>query len=311
MSPSRQVRDHLLYNHPMRTICMGPYNFALSWRLFSAYAAGNASERGSVAIWWDGKPTLLYLRQTREEPPVIELIADPMPARAREFQSMVRKMLHADLDLEPFYRRARRDKALRPVVNALVGLKPVRPPDMFQMMVIALSEQQVSMAAAHRVRERFLSAFGARAGRLFAFPRAADIAALEAKDLRACGFSARKAEYLVSLACKIAGGEMDIASWEGMADGELIDLLRGYPGIGEWTAEYLLVRGLGRLDVVPASDLGVRRVVGRYLAGGREPTSAEVRELLAKWSPWRGLVAFYLLAHHRMATDGRNWSLPT
>ena len=288
----------------MRIICEGPYDFDLSWRLFSAHAAGNASEHGSLAMWWDDVPTLIYLRQTGREPPVIELIADPMPTRARDFQLKVRDILHADLELEPFYRKARHDRALRPVIEALAGLKPVRPPDMFQMMVIALSEQQVSMAAARRVRERFLATFGARAGRLLAFPRAADIAALEARDLRACGFSTRKAECLVALAGKIAWGEMDVASWEGMADGELIDLLRGYPGIGEWTAEYLLVRGLGRLDVVPASDLGVRRAVGLYLAGGKEVGADEVRELLAKWSPWRGLAAFYLLAHHRLAAEG-------
>ncbi len=294
------MRGHLLYNLPMRIICKGPYDFRLSWRIFSAYAAGNASERGSVAMWWDGTPTLVYLRQTGKEPPVLELIADPMPARARDFHLKVRRMLHADLDLEPFYRRARRDKALRPVVNALVGLKPVRPPHFFQMVVIALSEQQVSMAAALRVRERFLEAFGTRAGRLLAFPRAGDVAHLKVEELRACGFSARKASNLVELARKLESGDMDPASWENMPDEELIARLRGYGGIGEWTAEYLLLRGLGRLDALPASDLGVRRAVGRLLAGGKEPSAAEVREFLEPWRPWRGLVVFYLLAYQRL-----------
>ncbi len=284
----------------MRITCKGPYDFRLTWGLFSAHAAGNATRRGSLAMWWDGTPTLIYLRQTGEDPPRLELIADPMPARPVEFQKKVREMLYADLDLEPFYRRARRDRALRPVVNALVGLKPVRPPDVFQMVVIALSEQQVSMAAAHRVRERLLAACGTRAGRLLAFPRAEDVAALGPEGLRACGFSTRKASCLAALAERFASGDMDVSSWEEMDDETLASRLRGYPGIGEWTAEYILLRGLGRLDALPASDLGVRRAVGRCLAESEELSAGEVRELLEPWRPWRGLLAFYLLAHQRL-----------
>jgi DNA-3-methyladenine glycosylase II len=227
-----------------------------------------------------------------------------MPARARNFQLKVREVLHADLQLDPFYRKARRDEAMRPVVESLAGLKPIRPPDIFQMMVIALSEQQVSMAAAQRVRERFLSRHGAVTGRLMAFPQPGDVAVLEPGALRACGFSTRKAEYLVEMARMISGGAIDPLTWDGMEDEELIGHLRSYRGIGEWTAEYILARGLGRMDVAPASDLGVRRAVGSRLAGGKELTAEEVRGLLEPWRPYRGLVAFYLLAHQRLTQMG-------
>jgi DNA-3-methyladenine glycosylase II len=201
--------------------------------------------------------------------------------------------------LEPFYRKMRRDKTMRPIVNSLIGLKPLRPPDIFQMLLIAITEQQVSMQAAQGIRERLLLAFGTPAGRLTAFPRPRDIASRKVDELRACGLSLRKAEYIIDLAGGIAGGEIDTASWENMSDEELVDHLRGYRGIGEWTAEYILVRGMGRTDVVPASDLGVRRVVGHYLGGGKELSARDVRELLEPWAPWRGLTAFYLLAHYR------------
>jgi len=213
-------------------------------------------------------------------------------------------VLNADLELEPFYRKLRRDKTLRPIVNSLIGLKPFRPPDLFQMLVIAISEQQISMTAAHSIRERLLASFGTAAGKLTAFPRPRDIASLDEGRLRACGLSQRKAEYLIGLAQKVIAGEIDIASWDDMPDDELIGLLRSYRGVGEWTAEYILVRGLGRTDVVPASDLGVRRVVGHYLADGKELSPQEVREILEPWAPWRGLTAFYLLSHYRMIQMG-------
>jgi DNA-3-methyladenine glycosylase II len=172
------------------------------------------------------------------------------------------------------------------------------------MLVIAVTEQQISMTAAHSIRERLLSSFGTAAGKLTAFPRPQDIASLQVDDLRGIGLSQRKAEYLLELARKVSTGEIDFDSWEDMPDDELVKLLRGHRGVGEWTAEYILVRGLGRTDVVPASDLGVRRVVGHYLAGGKDLSPQDVRELLEPWAPWRGLTAFYLLAHHRIIQTG-------
>ena len=287
------------YNPAMRIVCKGPYDLRLSWRMLSAFSGRSASRGGSLALWWEDRPTAIFLSQTNLQPPVIEIIADPIPRQTRQFQRHLRTVLNADLELEPFYRRLRRDRTLRPVVNALVGLKPLRPPDIFQMLVIAVSEQQISMAAANRIRDRLLASYGTRAGRLTAFPRPQEIARLSVGELRDCGLSRRKAEYLIELAGKFERGEIDTRSWDGLPDHELIRLLLRHRGVGEWTAEYLLVRGLGRMDVVPAADLGVRKAVGHYLAGGRELSPREVREALEPWAPWRGLTAFYLLAHYR------------
>jgi DNA-3-methyladenine glycosylase II len=288
----------------MRIICEGPYDFRLSWRMISAFSGRSASEGGAMAMWWEGKPTAVYLGQTRDDPPTVEVIAEPMPGKTQRFRERMRAVLNADLALEPFYRRARRDKVIRPIITELQGLKPLRPPDLFQMLLIALTEQQISLTAAYRIRERLVASFGARAGRLAAFPRPEDLAARSVDELRSCGLSRRKAEYLIELAGKIARGEIDTASWYNMPDDDLVRLLRGHRGVGEWTAEYILVRGLGRPDVVPASDLGVRKVVGLYLADGEVLSPEEVRAALAPWSPWRGLLAFYLLAHYRAIQMG-------
>jgi DNA-3-methyladenine glycosylase II len=294
----------LHYNLCMRIICEGPYDLQLSWRMLSAFSGLNASRSGSFAMWWEERPTAVLLKQTSSDPPVVELIAEPLPRKTKGFQQRLRTVLNADLALEPFYRRLRRDRVLRPIVNSLIGLKPFRPPDIFQMLVIAVSEQQISMQAAHSIRERLLSALGTPAGKLTAFPRPQDIASLKADALRECGLSKRKAEYLIELAARVAVGEISIDSWQDMPDDDLIKLLRGYRGVGEWTAEYILVRGLGRMDVVPASDLGVRRVVGHYLADSEDLSPQDVRDLLEPWTPWRGLTAFYMLAHYRMIQMG-------
>jgi DNA-3-methyladenine glycosylase II len=288
----------------MRIICVPPYDFQLSWRLASSLSDRSISKGGAMAIWWEQRPTTLNLRQTADNPPTVEVIAEPIPRKTRLFQAHMRSILNADLELQPFYRRARRDRTLRPIINALIGLKPLRPPDLFQMIVIAVTEQQISLKAARNVRERLVEAYGQRTGRLTAFPRPRDIAALKVEDLRNHGLSQRKAEYVLELAEKMARGDLDTRSWDDMPDGDLIRLLLGQRGVGEWTAEYILARGLGRPDVVPASDLGVRRVVGLYMADGDDLSPEEAREILEPWSPWRGLLAFYLLAYYRMTHMG-------
>ena len=283
----------------MRITCESPYDFRLSWRMHEEFSGGSASPEGSLAAWWEDEPVSIRLRQAGRDPAVIEVSAEPTPRRGADFRRFIRAVLNADLRLEPFYRRLRRERSLRPLASSLHGLKPLRPPDIFQMMLTAVSEQQISVRAAQSIRDRLLRAFGTPAGDLIAFPRPRDIAPLDVEKLRACGLSRRKSEYLIELAGKMAAGEMDTGAWEGMPDQELIAMLRGQRGIGEWTAEYILMRGLGRMDVLPASDLGLRRAVGHYLAGGRDLSAREVRGILAPWAPWRGLTAFYLQAQYR------------
>ena len=115
----------------------------------------------------------------------------------------------------------------------------------------------------------------------------------------ACGLSQRKAEYVKGLADKVAGGLLDLDRLEAMADEEVRSLLLQVRGLGPWSAEYFLVRGLSRPDRVPADDLGIRRIVGRCLGRGQRLSPQGTMRKLSPFKPYRGLAAFYLLAHER------------
>jgi DNA-3-methyladenine glycosylase II len=235
---------------------------------------------------------------------VVEIKARPKPAAPQRFEGEMGKILNAKVALEPFYRRARQDKTLGPIVKRLRGLKPFRPPDLFQMMVIAITEQQISLAAARSIRDKVVKRYGTSIEGMPVFPRPQEIVPLSLDDLRACGLSTRKAEYIRGLAQMMESGEMDVESWSQLSDDELISLISGYRGFGEWTAEYILLRGLGRMDVIPAADIGIRRLVGIYMGKGERPSAVEVRKILEPWTPWRGLVAFYLMAAYRLSQMG-------
>jgi DNA-3-methyladenine glycosylase II len=217
-------------------------------------------------------------------------------------------MLFGELDLRPFYTAVEDHDVLRDVVWRLRGLKPTRPPSLFEMAVTAVTEQQISMAAAYQIRSRVVETFGdpvdAHAHRgedetAYAFPTPETIALASLEKLEACGLSRRKAEYVKGLARAVVKGAVDLDKLKELPNEDVRAVITGLRGFGPWSADYILVRGLGRVDCAPADDLGVRSVVGSYLGDGSRMTSDSVREALAPFKPYRGLVAFYLLADSR------------
>ena len=209
-------------------------------------------------------------------------------------------MVNAGLDLKPFYEHAAAHRVLGPLTRSLRGLKPFRPASLFDMLVTAVIEQQISLAAARQIRARLISRFGDEVEGEPVFPAPETLAGAPLDELTECGLSHRKAEYVKGVSTEIVEGTLDLDELEKASSDEVrarIDALRGF---GPWSAEYVLIRGLARADAVPVDDLGVRTVVGKLLGDGSRPTAAEAAALLAPLAPYRGLAAFYLLVAGRL-----------
>ena len=235
------------------------------------------------------------------------LIVRTHPARLRNASSLkerVRWQFHAEASLEGFYRKARSHPFLRHLVKGLYGVKPLRPSTVFEMAVIALSEQQISLNAAIQIRSRLVRALGEKIlveGRKYrAFPAARALAGRTAQDLRRLSFSTRKAEYLTDLARKVAAGGFDLEGLRNRSNEEVIAALTSLRGFGRWSAEYLLARGLGRTEVIAGGDLGIQNLVGKYLGPGRRVTEEECRRILEEWGPFKRWVVFYLFCAFRL-----------
>jgi len=203
------------------------------------------------------------------------------------------------MDLRPFYEQAAGHPVLGPLTVSLRGLKPFRPPSVFEMLVIAITEQQISLMAAHRIRERLVSRFGEPAADLMVFPGPETLAEAPIAALMECGLSRRKAEYVAGLANLVSAGAMDVEALDGLSDDEVRAQVTAVRGLGPWSADYLLVRGLGRPDVVPVDDLGIQILLGRVLGNGQRMTPDEVARVLEPLAPFRGLAVFYLLVAFR------------
>jgi DNA-3-methyladenine glycosylase II len=136
-----------------------------------------------------------------------------------------------------------------------------------------------------------------------AFPTPAVLAEASLDALRAMQFSARKAEYIVGLARELAVGRLDLSALARASDEAVIARLTAVRGLGRWTAEWFLARALGRPDVCPADDIGVRRALEALCWGGRARAVAGVRRRARAWRPHRSLATHYLLAAHAMQRE--------
>jgi DNA-3-methyladenine glycosylase II len=174
------------------------------------------------------------------------------------------------------------------------GLRILTIPDPFEALVWAILGQQIKVAFAARLKRVLIEAYGEAVevdGRRFwLFPPPERLVDVTPEILRPLQVSRQKAVYIREL----ARSELDLAALRGMPDDEVVEQLVRIKGIGRWTAEYLLLRGFGRTDAIPAGDMGLRAIIGRLYGIGRNATEAEVRELADAWAPWRGYAAFYL-----------------
>jgi DNA-3-methyladenine glycosylase II len=277
----------------------GPFDLALSLKAAASFlpAIEPASETLRAGMYLDGRPAIVEVRQSGER---LEAVARAAIVDEAELRKIATRLVNAALDLRPFYTLCADHQVLGPVARSLRGLKPLRPPSRFEMLVIAVTEQQLSLAAAFRIRHRLVERLGRRLDGVWVFPPAVRIAAAPIGVLRECGLSGRKAEYIQTLAGEITAGRLDLAALDTMSDAAAHEVLARQRGLGEWSVAYFLARGLGRPDCLPAEDVGLRRVAGRYLAGGARLSPQDLRAVLAPFAPYRSLAAYYLAVHARL-----------
>jgi DNA-3-methyladenine glycosylase II len=194
------------------------------------------------------------------------------------------------------------DPVVARIAARFPGVGPVLQPDLLTAVVRSISAQQITLRFAAVLRGRLARRYGQR-HRVPGEPAPAEVWSLDAgrlagaqvAELRELQFSTAKAVAVVEFAAAVAAGRVDLQELAELADEEVVARLVSFPGIGRWTAEWLLARTLGRARVV-AGDLGVRKAVGAAYLDGRMPSEAEVRAVTGHWGPAAG-VAQQLLLH--------------
>ena len=190
-----------------------------------------------------------------------------------------------------YWDRAKRSLARRdPVMGAIMRSRPkvflMRRGEPFLTLARAIVGQQISVKAAQSVWDRVVLCVGdvTPAG-VLSKPRT---------QLRACGLSDRKTEYIADLAQHFADGSIHVHRWPEMSDEEIIAELIQVRGIGRWTAEMFLIFNLLRPDVFPLDDLGLQKGIRVSYFKKRAVSLRTMRKLGEGWRPWRSVATWYL-----------------
>lgn len=175
-----------------------------------------------------------------------------------------------------------KDEVLAKIIMDHPGASLQKRQDPFSTLARSIVGQQISIKAADSVWAKLLSRIGnITPGNMLACP-----------ELRQCGLSARKIEYLTDLAEFFSNGQLE--GWENLEDEELIEELVKIRGIGRWTAEmFLIFQGL-RPDVFPLDDLGLKRAICIHYNRGNPLDRQQMLIISEPWRPWRSVATWYL-----------------
>lgn len=187
-----------------------------------------------------------------------------------------------------FLRHVRRyDPTLHEVARRVgpCTLKPDR--DRFGMLVRSIISQQISTSAARSIRERLLVAIEPEQ------LTHQSLAKLSDQQIRAAGISPQKLRYLRDLVEKVGQGTMRLAHMGRLSDERIIEELTQIKGIGRWTAQMFLIFALGREDVFPVDDFGVRSAMRRLYQLDESAARSEYETIAARWSPYASIASWY------------------
>ena len=209
-------------------------------------------------------------------------------------------LLGVDQDLAPFYELGRADQAMAGLVEQFYGLHLPHTASVFEALVLAVLGQQISTSVARIIRTLLIETFGPSAEfdgeTYYAFPRPASIWASSPAELHTMKLTQRKSEYVHGLAGSALDPEMGLERLEELTDQEIVEKLVALRGVGMWTAQWALIRAVGRPDALPLGDLALRRVVSRLFMDGDDVNDAKVEEIAQRWSPYRTYATVYLFS---------------
>jgi DNA-3-methyladenine glycosylase II len=208
--------------------------------------------------------------------------------------------LDLDRDLRLFYRMAKKNPLLRKLVARYYGLRLIGIPDLFEALCWSVIGQQINLKFAYTLKKRLVESFGERViyrnRDYWLFPAPAVLAALQPEELLNLQFSRNKAEYLFGIARRFAAGEISKESVCG--DGQSLESIREQllqiRGVGEWTANYVLMKCFRMPSAFPVSDAGLHNALKIQLGLPKKPSLAEIKQLGLEWTPWEAYATFYL-----------------
>jgi DNA-3-methyladenine glycosylase II len=205
------------------------------------------------------------------------------------------RLLGLRQDLHEFYACAAHDSRLNGLARRFSGLKPPRLPTVFEALLNGITCQQLSLTVGILLLSRLAQCCGLGVLGFHACPRPEDLVRVAPEQLRRLGYSRQKCRAILDLAHACVDRTIDLEALSDLNDADAVTRLLELRGVGRWTAEYVLLRGLGRTHIFPGDDVGARNNLQRWLRRSTSMDYQAVHRVLIRWKPYSGLIYFHLL----------------
>ena len=251
-------------------------------------------------------PIALQSLGTIEEPRIEVKTAQTVTEQEKdEIKSKLDELFSFSQDLTSLYAFMDKELILRNLKQKFYGLKAGSiGTTVFESIIKSIIQQQISIRVAFSITNKMVTKFSEKAEAddviYYDFPTPKQLAEATLEEIRHCGVSWKKAEYIKGIADKAMEGEFDPERLRSRSNEEVAKTLKKFRGIGTWTAEMVLATGLKRSATVPAGDLGVRRTFSKIYSEDQILSEAEVRRIAEEWGEFTKDIVFYITCIERV-----------
>jgi DNA-3-methyladenine glycosylase II len=229
----------------------------------------------------------------------VEVLSGNFSATIREdLHNFICEWFDLKTDLKPFYAMAGKDPLLKDLVKNFYGYRIVGQPDLFESMVWAVLGQQINVQFAFTLKQRFVESFGERMifenETYYLFPKPDTVAVLTDEHLLPLQFSRQKSKYTVGIAEAFSSGELSKEKLKGLPLQEAKERLMKIKGVGNWTANYALMKTFHYTDAFPLEDAGIHNAIKNLKKLKQKPTLDQVKRVFKKYKGWEAYATLYL-----------------
>jgi DNA-3-methyladenine glycosylase II len=283
-----------------------PFDFDLSLRYYarSRFESVDMVNNGRYyrLIEAGGKiyPVKVRSSGSIDKPRIIARILEVKPGKKAQnvIADYIKTVFRADYKLNRFYDFCKNDNILGRLSNKYYGLINLQTVDLFEILVWAITGQQMNLGFAYKLKRRLVEKYGSKYeidGRsVYTFPKPEDLAEAKTLELLKMQYSKNKADYIKGLSLAVAEGKIELEKLRDFDDNTVREILLSIRGIGRWSCEYAMLRSLGRDNACPSGDAGLRRALAKNYGLDKKSSEKEIENFMDRFRPYRGMATYYL-----------------
>jgi DNA-3-methyladenine glycosylase II len=260
------------------------------------------AEAVSKALLIEGKPVIFQITNSSNEHLQVDFlnlskrqISNVIELQTRSF---IREWFDLETDLKPFYSLARKDELLKDLVKRFKGYRIIGQPDLFESLVWAVLGQQINLQFAYTLKQRFVEQFGERVNHsgtdYFLFPQPEIVSQLTDHDLLPLQFSRQKSKYVKLIGEAFVSKSISKETLSKLSFDDAKAELMKIKGIGNWTANYALMKTFRYPNAFPLEDAGIHNAIKNLKAMKTKPSLEQVKRIFKKYKGWEAYATLYL-----------------